>query len=104
MILALGKNLTARGSFLLILSAIVNDGLQVACIELIDVLVMGVMKAADDLDGTRLVQPRLGMHDFHVIPAVISSRRGKVFYHHIPGLAPTSAPQETHPWWASPLA
>jgi hypothetical protein len=64
MIMVLGQDLTAREACLLLLPAIVNDGLQQSCRELVDLLVVGVTKTATAIEGTRLVLPRLGLRDF----------------------------------------
>jgi hypothetical protein len=73
MSLVLGQDLTAREACLHLLPAIVSDGLQLACRELVDFLVVGVTKSDNNQDDTRLVLPRLGMRDFHASPTVISS-------------------------------
>jgi hypothetical protein len=91
MSLVLGQDPTARKACLLILPAIVSDGLQLACRELVDFLVIGVTKTANDLEDTRLVLPRLGLRNFHASPTVISSRRETVLYRHLPALAPAMA-------------
>jgi hypothetical protein len=91
MSLVLGQDLTAREACLLVLPAIINDGLQQACRELVNFLVMGVTTAVNDLEGTRLVLPRLEVRDFHASPTVISSRRDNVLYQQLPALAPTMA-------------
>jgi hypothetical protein len=49
MILVLGQDLKARESCLLILPTIVSDGLQLAFRDLLELLVVGVTKPANDL-------------------------------------------------------
>jgi hypothetical protein len=88
--LVLGQDITARESCLLIFPAIVSDGLQQACWELVDFLVVKVTKAANYLENTRLVLQRLGLRDFHASPAVINSRRDTVLYQQLTALTPTT--------------
>jgi hypothetical protein len=57
----------------------------------VDFLVEGVTKPANDLEDTRLVLPRLGLQDFDASPTVISSRRDMVLYQYLPALAPAMA-------------
>jgi hypothetical protein len=89
--LVLGQDLTAREACLLFLPAIVTDGLQLACRELVDLLMVGVTQPANDLDGTRLVIPRLGLRDLYASPTILNSRRETVLYQHLPTLAPAMA-------------
>jgi hypothetical protein len=89
--LVIGQDLIARETCLLALPAIVNDGLQQAYRELVDSLVVGVTKAANDLEGTLLVLSRLGLRDFHASLTVIISRRETVLYRQLPALAPIRA-------------
>jgi hypothetical protein len=91
MIMVLGQDLTAREACLLLLPAIINDGLQQSCRELVDFLVVGVTKAATDIEGTHLVLPMLGLRDFQASPTVINSRRETLLYRHLPSLAPAMA-------------
>jgi hypothetical protein len=91
MTLVLGQDLTAREACLLLLPAIVTDGLQVTCRELVDFMMVGVTQPANDLDGTRLILPRLGLHDCYASPTVLNCRRETVLYRHLPTLAPAMA-------------
>jgi hypothetical protein len=91
MLMVLGQDLTACEACLLLLPAIVNDGLQQSCRELVDFLVVGVTKAATGIEGTYLVLPRLGLRDFQASPTVINSRHETVLYRHLPSLAPAMA-------------
>jgi hypothetical protein len=90
MSLVLGMELTVRDAFILLLPAIINDGLQQVCKHLVDLLVVSITKGASDLTTTRTVQPRTGLRDFHPSPAVISHRREHVLYRQFPGIRPTS--------------
>jgi hypothetical protein len=89
--LVLDMELTGRDACLLLLPAIINDGLQKVCKPLVDVLLSSVTKAANDLAGPRTVQPRIGIRDFYPIPAVVNHRREHVLYRQLPGLRMTAA-------------
>jgi hypothetical protein len=91
MSLVLGMELTGRKACLLLLPAIINDGLQQVCKPLVDFLVVRITKGANDLNAPRTMQPHVGRRDFHPSPAVISHRREHVLHRQLPGLRPTAA-------------
>jgi hypothetical protein len=91
MYLVLGMELTGREACLLLLPAIINDGLQQVCKPLVDFLVVNITKGANDLTSPRTVQPSAGLRDFHPSPSVISHRREHVMYRQLPGLRPTAS-------------
>jgi hypothetical protein len=91
MSLVIGMELTGREDCLLLLPAIINDGLQQVCKPLVVFLVVSLTKGANDLNAPHTMQPRVGLRDFHPRPAVISHRREHILYRQLPGLRPTAA-------------
>jgi hypothetical protein len=91
MALVLDMDLTGREACLLLLPAIVNNGLQQLCKPLVYFLLASDTKAANDLTGPRMVQPRIGIHDFYPSPSVANHRREHVLYRQLPGLHPTAS-------------
>jgi hypothetical protein len=89
--LVMGQDLNAREACLILLPAIITDGLQLACRELVDFLMVGVTQPTNNLDGTRLVLQRLGLRDFYASPTVLNSRRETVLYRYLPTMAPAMA-------------
>jgi hypothetical protein len=78
--LVLSMELTDREACLLLLPAIINDGLQQVCRPLVDFLVVSITKDANELNAPRTMQARVGLRDFHPSPSVISHRREHVLY------------------------
>jgi hypothetical protein len=89
--LVLGMELTGREACLLLLPAIINDGLQQVCKPLVDFLVVSIAKGAKDLNVPRTMQACVGLRDFHPSSSAISHRREHVLYRQLPGLRPTAA-------------
>jgi hypothetical protein len=88
--LVLDMELTGREACLLLLPAIINDGLQQVCKPLVDFLLASVTKAANDLAGPRTVQPRIGIRDFYPSPAMVNHRREYELYHQLPWMCPAA--------------
>jgi hypothetical protein len=61
MSLVLGMELTGRKACLLLLPAIINDGLQQVYKHLVYFLVVGITKGENDLNAPRTKQPRVGL-------------------------------------------
>jgi hypothetical protein len=83
--------LTGREACLLLLHAIINDGLQQVCKPLVGFLLDSITKAANDLTCPIMVQPRIGIRYLYPSPAVVSHRREHILYLKLPGLRPTAA-------------
>jgi hypothetical protein len=92
-------DLTRREACLLVLPAIINDGLHQACKPLVDFLLASVTKAANYLACPRTVQPRIGIRDFYPSPAVVNHRPEHVIYRQLRVLCPTAATAGDHPSW-----
>jgi hypothetical protein len=83
-------DLAGREACLLLLPVIINDGTQQVCEELVDLLMVGLTKAANDLTGPHMVQVRVGHSDFYPSPRVTSHLWEHVLYRQLPGLLLTA--------------
>jgi hypothetical protein len=91
MTLVLDMELTGREACLLLLPAIINDGLQQVCKPLVDFLVASVTEAANDLAGPRTVQPCIDIRDSYPSPAVVNHLPEHILYWQLPGIRPAAA-------------
>jgi hypothetical protein len=76
----------AREAYLLLVPAILDDGLKTVCQPLIDFLTVDIMEPAATSLDTLTVKSCMGCVHFFPIPAVISSRRSEVLYRDLTGL------------------
>jgi hypothetical protein len=81
-----GQDLTAREAYLLLVSAIVDAGLEAVCQPLIDFLTVAIVEPTSTSLEPLTVKPCLGRLNHNPIPAVVSNRLAEVLYCDLPGL------------------
>jgi hypothetical protein len=84
--IVLGRNLTARDAYLILVPAIIDAGLESVCQPLIDFLTVTVVEPSATALEPLTLKPCLGKLHHVPSPAVISSRREEVLYRDLPGL------------------
>jgi hypothetical protein len=84
--IVLGRNLTARDAYLLLVPAIIDAGLGSVFQPLIDFLTVTVVEPSATALEPLTLKPCLGKLHHVPSPAVISSRREEILYRDLPGL------------------
>jgi hypothetical protein len=87
--LVLGKNLTTRESYLLLVPAIMDAGMEATSQPLIDWLTVALTDPSATAPETVNLKPCLGRLHFSPSPAIIISRRAEILYRDLPVLNAT---------------
>jgi hypothetical protein len=90
--LALGKDLTARQAYVLIIPRFIDSGYESLCEPLVDFLTVALVKPSDGVSIPLTMHTCVGKPGYVPSPAVVSYRRDQLLYHDLPALMPVTNP------------
>jgi hypothetical protein len=90
--LVMGKELTARQAYELIIPRLIDSGYESLCEPLVDFLTVALVKPSDGVSIPLTMHACAGKPGYVPSPAVVNYRRDQILYGDLPALMPVSTP------------